>query len=85
MVERCLGQLHTIIMILACNVPIVALCHAFALALVFSFLISPNVEIAASKIRRISKTIPFRSRKRIEWTMESVETKMVDCWMWFKS
>ena len=70
MVERCLGQLIILIMI-ACNVPLVALFHAIALAFTFFFMTSPSMESSAFKIRKaIVKAVPFQKRKQIEWTFQ---------------
>jgi hypothetical protein len=69
-----------------CNVPLVALLHVIALAFTFSFMTSSSMETSAFKISKlINKAIPFRQKKRIAWTYESVEVKVVDCWMWVKS
>jgi hypothetical protein len=85
-VERCLGSILIFItMWIVCNAPCVALLHAFALAIAFFYMNSGGLERTGRMIHRKVRVVPFRWRQRTKWVVKSTESKLVDCYVWFKS
>jgi hypothetical protein len=70
---------------IVCNASCVALLHVCALAIAFLYMNGGGLERTEQAIHRKIRVVPFQWRQRTKWVVKSTESKLVDCYVWFKS